>query len=134
MQDKKDYHGALAALGRIPAPADSDRTRMRYDMDRADALAGAGQKDSARVILTALAARFPHEQAHQGQARQAQVERLQPRATRVARGLHEFLPEAVLLAHFELADIQLRVPRDLLRVLREVRALEPAREEQLVRV
>ena len=59
LQDKQDYQGALAALGRIPAPADSDRTRTRYEMDRADALAGAGQKDSARAILTALAARFP---------------------------------------------------------------------------
>lgn len=59
LQDKQDYQGALAALRRIPAPADSDRTRTRYDMDRADALVGAGQKDSARTILTALAAKFP---------------------------------------------------------------------------
>jgi uncharacterized membrane protein len=59
LQDKQDFAGALAALARIPAPPDSDRTRMRYDMDRADALAGTGQKDSARVILTALATRFP---------------------------------------------------------------------------
>jgi uncharacterized membrane protein len=59
LQDKKDFAGALAALGRIPAPPDSDRMHTRYDMDRADALLGAGQKDSARAILTALAARFP---------------------------------------------------------------------------
>ncbi|MFI5245392.1 MAG: hypothetical protein ACHQQR_09230 [Gemmatimonadales bacterium] len=59
LQDRQDYLGALAALGRIPAPADSDRMRTRYDVDRADALAGAGQKDSARAILTALAAKFP---------------------------------------------------------------------------
>jgi TolA-binding protein len=31
----------------------------RYEMDRADALVGAGQKDAARTILKALAARFP---------------------------------------------------------------------------
>jgi hypothetical protein len=31
---------------------------MRYNMDRADALAGTGQTDSARAILTALAAKF----------------------------------------------------------------------------
>ena len=59
LQDSKDYTGALAALARIPVPGDSDRTRTRYEMDRADAFVGAGQKDSARVILTALAARFP---------------------------------------------------------------------------
>jgi uncharacterized membrane protein len=59
MQDKRDFPGALAALARIPVPADSDRTRTRYEMDRADAFIGNGQKDSARVVLTALAARFP---------------------------------------------------------------------------
>ena len=59
IQDKQDFAGALAALARIPAPPDSDRVHTRYDMDRADALVGAGQKDSARAILTALAARFP---------------------------------------------------------------------------
>jgi predicted Zn-dependent protease len=59
IQDKKDYAGALAALQRMPAPADSDRTRTRYETDRADAFAGNGQPDSARVILTDLAKRFP---------------------------------------------------------------------------
>jgi len=59
LQDRKDFTAALAALERIPAPSDSDRMRSRYDMDRADALAGNGQSDSARAILTALAAKFP---------------------------------------------------------------------------
>jgi len=59
IQDKKDFTGALAALNRIPAPGDSDRTRTRYETDRADAFIGAGQTDSARVILTELAKRFP---------------------------------------------------------------------------
>jgi uncharacterized membrane protein len=59
IQDKKDFTGALAALKRMPAPGDSDRTRTRYETDRADAFAGAGQTDSARVILTELAKRFP---------------------------------------------------------------------------
>lgn len=59
LQDKKDFTGALAGLARIPAPADSDRMSTRYKMDRADALAGAGQADSARAILTALVAKFP---------------------------------------------------------------------------
>jgi predicted Zn-dependent protease len=59
LQDKKDFPGALAALSRIPVPLDSDRTRTRYELDRADAFIGNGQKDSARTILTALASRFP---------------------------------------------------------------------------
>ena len=59
IQDKKDFTGALAALKRIPAPGDSDRTRTRYETDRADAFVGAGQTDSARAILTDLAKRFP---------------------------------------------------------------------------
>ncbi|MFI5231352.1 MAG: tetratricopeptide repeat protein [Gemmatimonadales bacterium] len=59
LQDKKDYAAALAALKRIPAPGDSDRTRTRYETDRADAFVGAGQTDSARAILTDLAKRFP---------------------------------------------------------------------------
>lgn len=59
IQDKKDFTGALAALKRMPTPGDSDRTRTRYETDRADAFAGAGQTDSARVILTDLAKRFP---------------------------------------------------------------------------
>jgi len=59
IQDRKDFTGALAALKRMPAPGDSDRTRTRYETDRADAFAGAGQTDSARAILTALAKRFP---------------------------------------------------------------------------
>lgn len=59
LQDKKDFPGALAALNAIPAPSDSDRMRTRYETDRADAFVGTGQTDSARTILTALAARFP---------------------------------------------------------------------------
>lgn len=59
IQDKKDFVSALAALKRMPTPGDSDRTRTRYETDRADAFAGAGQTDSARVILTDLAKRFP---------------------------------------------------------------------------
>jgi uncharacterized membrane protein len=59
MQDKLDFTGALAGLARIPTPPDSARMYTRYEMDRADALVGAGQKDAARTILKALAARFP---------------------------------------------------------------------------
>ena len=59
LQDRKDFTGALAQLARIPTPPDSDRMRPRYEMARADAFVGMGQKDSARAILTTLAGRFP---------------------------------------------------------------------------
>jgi len=62
LQDKNDPAAALAALNRIPAPPDSDRTRSRYEMDRADAMAGVGQRDSARAILTKLSQKFPKSQ------------------------------------------------------------------------
>ncbi len=44
--------GARETTGRPPM-------RTRYETDRADAFVGTGQTDSARTILTALAARFP---------------------------------------------------------------------------
>ena len=59
LQDKNDPAAALAALNQIPAPLDSARTFTRYEMDRADAMLGVGQKDSARAILTALSQKFP---------------------------------------------------------------------------
>jgi uncharacterized membrane protein len=62
LQDKKDPAAALAALNQIPAPPDSARTYTRYQMDRADAMAGSGQKDSARAVLTALSQKFPKSQ------------------------------------------------------------------------
>jgi uncharacterized membrane protein len=57
--DKKDYAGALTALAKIPMPADTARTYNRYQLARVDAYLGAGKKDSARMILEPLAAKFP---------------------------------------------------------------------------
>lgn len=62
LQDKKDPAAALTELNQIPVPPDSARTYTRYQMDRVDAMAGSGQKDSARAILTALAQKFPKSQ------------------------------------------------------------------------
>jgi uncharacterized membrane protein len=59
LQDRNDPAAALAALNQIPAPPDSARTFTRYEMDRADAMLGIGQKDSARAILTTLSQKFP---------------------------------------------------------------------------
>jgi len=62
LQDRKDPAAALAALNQMPVPADTARMYTRYQMDRVDAMAGAGQKDSARAILTALSQKFPKSQ------------------------------------------------------------------------
>jgi uncharacterized membrane protein len=63
MLDKNDPSAALAALTAMPAPPDSNfRMSNRYLMLRADAFAGTGQKDSARAILTKLAAKFPQSE------------------------------------------------------------------------
>jgi uncharacterized membrane protein len=62
MQDRKDPAAALAALNLIPAPPDSASAYSRYELARADALFGLGQKDSARAILTTLSQKFPASQ------------------------------------------------------------------------
>lgn len=62
LTDKKDPNAALAALQKLPPLADSSRARTRRDMLAADVYVGAGRVDSARAILTRLAAQFPQSQ------------------------------------------------------------------------
>jgi len=62
LTDKKDAKAALAALQQLPPFPDSSRARTRRDMLAADAYTGAGRLDSARAILTRLAAQFPQNQ------------------------------------------------------------------------
>ncbi|HXI33306.1 MAG TPA: DUF2231 domain-containing protein [Gemmatimonadales bacterium] len=62
LTDKKDAKGALAALQKLPPFPDSSRARSRRDMLAADVYVGAGRVDSARAILTRLAAQFPQSQ------------------------------------------------------------------------
>jgi len=62
LTDKKDAKGALAALLKLPPFPDSSRARSRRDMLAADVYVGAGRVDSARAILTRLAAQFPQSQ------------------------------------------------------------------------
>ena len=57
--DKKDPQAALAVLDSVTARPDDPRTRPRRDMLAADALRQAGQTDSARALLQALATQFP---------------------------------------------------------------------------
>jgi uncharacterized membrane protein len=60
--DKKDGAAAMAQLAKIPMPPDTARAWSRYQSTRADAFVAMGQTDSARVILTALVAKFPQSQ------------------------------------------------------------------------
>jgi len=62
LTDKKDPKAALAALQKLPPFPDSSRARSRRDMLAADVYVGAGRVDSARAILTRLAAQFPQSQ------------------------------------------------------------------------
>lgn len=62
LTDKKDPKAALAALQKLPPFPDSSRARTQRDMLAADVYVGAGRVDSARAILTRLAAQFPQSQ------------------------------------------------------------------------
>jgi uncharacterized membrane protein len=60
--DRKDPVGGLAELSGFPIPPDN-RYAARHGLLTAQALVASGRVDSARVILTALAQRFPQNQA-----------------------------------------------------------------------
>lgn len=59
LKDKKDPAGALAALAAIQASPDDRFMTIRKGMLASDAYVAAGQKDSARAILTQLKTQFP---------------------------------------------------------------------------
>lgn len=61
LRDRKDPAGALADLDQFPLPPDN-RYSSRHGLLAAQALVASGRVDSARVILTALAQRFPQNQ------------------------------------------------------------------------
>ena len=60
--DRKDPGGALADLAQFPIAPDN-RYAARYGLLTAQALVASGKLDSARVILTALAQKYPRNQA-----------------------------------------------------------------------
>ena len=62
LRDRRDAEGALTDLGGLPVPADG-RFAARHGLLTAEALVAAGRVDSARVVLIALAQRFPANQA-----------------------------------------------------------------------
>ena len=62
LRDRHDPQGALNDLARMQVPADDPRLAPRHGILMAQALEAAGQTDSARTVLTALARRFPRSQ------------------------------------------------------------------------
>lgn len=62
LRDRKDPAAALLELGQIQITGNS-RFATRHGLLTAEALVASGQVDSARVILTGLAQRFPQSQA-----------------------------------------------------------------------
>ena len=59
LKDRKDAQGALLDLAAISAPADDPRLVIRKGLLTVEALEVLGQRDSAKVILGALAKQFP---------------------------------------------------------------------------
>lgn len=59
LRDRKDPEGALGDLARITVAPDDTRLAPRHGLLVAEAYVAAGRTDSARVVLNALAARFP---------------------------------------------------------------------------
>lgn len=62
LRDRHDPQGALSDLAKMQIAPDDPRLATRYGILMAQALAAAGQTDSARSVLTALARRFPESQ------------------------------------------------------------------------
>jgi uncharacterized membrane protein len=65
LRDRKNPTGTLAALDAFVVPSSNRRLYPRLQLLRADALVAAGQKDSARTILQALATATPPSRAAQ---------------------------------------------------------------------
>jgi len=59
LRDRHDPAAALAALDAIAAPADDQFFAMRKSILAGEALVAAGQRDSARALLTALSQKYP---------------------------------------------------------------------------
>ena len=71
LRDKKDPAAALATLATIQAPPDSRFFEIQKTLLISEALTAAGQKDSARVLLDALAKKYPQSRWIQDAAMKA---------------------------------------------------------------
>jgi uncharacterized membrane protein len=65
IRDRHDPGAALAMLDTLPAPAGSRRWEQQTGLLRSEALVAAGQTDSARAVLTALAQKYPESRGVQ---------------------------------------------------------------------
>ncbi len=63
VRDRKDAHGALAALDSITVAPNNTRLRFQKTLLQAEALDSAGMRDSARAVLTALEKAVPQAAA-----------------------------------------------------------------------
>lgn len=63
LRDRNDPQGALAELRMMQVAPDDARLAPRHGLLTAQAYGAAGHPDSAKVVLTALAARFPNNRA-----------------------------------------------------------------------
>jgi len=59
LRDRKDPARALEALAHITLPAEDSRAALRVGLLRSEAYVAAGQPESARAVLAALAEQFP---------------------------------------------------------------------------
>jgi predicted Zn-dependent protease len=59
LKDKKDPAAAIAALEAMPPQKESRFFEVQKGMMLSDAFVAAGQKDSAKALLTALQAKYP---------------------------------------------------------------------------
>ena len=62
IRDRKDPVGALTALAAFQPPADNQRFAIQKGMLTSEALAAAGAKDSARLVLQQLKAQYPRSE------------------------------------------------------------------------
>ena len=62
IKDQKDPQAALNALAALAVPDDNPRFALQKGLMQSEALAAAGEKDSARAVLEALQQRFPRAQ------------------------------------------------------------------------
>lgn len=65
LRDRNDPHGALADLRQMQIPLDDARLAPRHGLLTAQAYQAAGLPDSAKLVLTPLATRFPANRAIQ---------------------------------------------------------------------
>lgn len=59
LRDRKDPARALEALAQLTVPAEDTRGALRVGLLRSEAYVAAGQPESARAVLSALAEQFP---------------------------------------------------------------------------